>query len=290
MTNTTIDPERLAQLRGGEPVDTRPAPDDERMWSVTTIIGVLDKPALIYWAADITAQAAVDDLDTVNVMARKNPAAAVEWLKGARFRRPPGQRSASDLGIAVHSACEEYALSGTRPDVDAEVAPFLASFDQWLQIWTPSYQAAEVTVYSPTYGYAGTCDGFMTIDGVPTIFDYKSSRESFDKKGQPRRVYPEIGLQLAAYRYAEMAAIWRPRRFEVFKRRYYLLSEAERALAVPVPKVEGGLGIMITPEHCTAYPVRCDEAVFERFLYVLEAAAFPLEMAQTIVGSPLEGP
>ena len=29
----------------------KPADDDLRMWSVTTIIGCLDKPALMYWAA-----------------------------------------------------------------------------------------------------------------------------------------------------------------------------------------------------------------------------------------------
>lgn len=285
-------------LHGAEPIDTKKAePDDLRHWSVTTIIGVLDKPALTYWAANKTAEAAVEDLELVGRMASKNPTEAVKWLAGARFRTPKGQRTAADLGTAVHAACEEYALTGVKPQqgdklgngeiFDAELQPFLDQFDRWLQIWTPSYQAAEVTVYSPTYGIAGTCDGFLTIDGVPLIIDYKTSRESFDSKGNPKTVYPEIGLQLAAYRHAELAAVWRPRRFEQFRRRYYLLSEAERAQAVPVPEVDGGLGIMITPEHCTAYPVRCDADVYERFLYVLEAARFSIELAPTIVGNPL---
>lgn len=285
-------------LHGPEPIDTKKAePDDLRHWSVTTIIGTLDKPALTYWAANKTAEAAVEDLELVGRMASKNPTEAVKWLAGARFRTPKGQRTAADLGTAVHAACEEYALTGVKPQqgdklgngetFDAELQPFLDQFDRWLQIWTPSYQAAEVTVYSPTFGVAGTCDGFLTIDGVRLIIDYKTSRESFDSKGNPKTVYPEIGLQLAAYRHAELAAVWRPRRFEQFRRRYYLLSEAERAQAVPVPEVDGGLGIMITPEHCTAYPVRCDAEVYERFLYVLEAARFSIELAPTIVGNPL---
>ena len=37
----------------------KPAVDDTRHWSVTTIIGALDKPAPLYWAAEQTALAAV---------------------------------------------------------------------------------------------------------------------------------------------------------------------------------------------------------------------------------------
>ena len=45
---------------GQSPIDdAKPEPDDLRMWSVTTIIGALDKPALVYWAAEETAKAAV---------------------------------------------------------------------------------------------------------------------------------------------------------------------------------------------------------------------------------------
>src|SRR5690606_31390192 len=38
----------------GQPAEdvAEEAPDDLVLWSVTTIIGVLDKPALLYWAAE----------------------------------------------------------------------------------------------------------------------------------------------------------------------------------------------------------------------------------------------
>jgi hypothetical protein len=61
-------------------------------------------------------------------------------------------------------------------------------------------------------------------------------------------------LQLAAYRHAEFAAVWRARRFEQYSRRYYLLNPEERAMALPMPKTDGGLVIHITPEHCDVYP------------------------------------
>lgn len=277
---------------GQEPLDKQKAGDqDLTCWSVTTLIGCLDKPALIYWAAEQTALAAVNDLDQVRSLAERDPDDAVEWLKSARFRKPRGQRSAADLGTAVHKACETYALTGQRPDVDAEVGPFLDQFDRWAQRFQPTYQATEVCVYHPRYGFAGTSDAFLTIDGVPLIADYKTSRKSVDKKGKPTSPYPEVALQLAAYRHAELAAVWRPRRTEKFRRRYYLLSPEEQAAAVPVPSVEGGVCIHITPEHCEAYPVRCDEAVFERFLFVVEAARWAFEMSKDVIAdAPLEAP
>ena len=267
----------------------KPADDDERMWSVTTIIGALDKPALLYWAAEQTATCAVDQLDTVRAMVKDGDRAdTIKWLRDARFRRPKGERTAAELGTAVHEACEQFALTGTRPEVDPDVAPFLDQFDRWCQKFSPTYEAAEVTVYSPRYGYAGTCDAFLSVDGVRFIVDYKTSKKSYDARGKATGPYPEVALQLAAYRHAELAAVWRPRRMEQFRRRYYLLGEAEKAMAVTVPEVDTGLVIHITPEHCDAYPVDCDASVHRSFLYVLEAARWQFQTSKTVIGLPLQ--
>jgi hypothetical protein len=265
-------------------------PDDLTLWSVTTVIGALDKPALMYWSASMAAQAAIDNEATWKaLLADRGRDEAVKWLRDARFRRPKDLLSAADLGTVVHRLCEDYALTGARPDkhaiadavkakggrsvdVKAEgpvVFAMLDRFDEWLQRFSPTYQATEVAVYSPTYGVAGTCDGFLTIDGFRAIIDYKTSREPLDSRGNPKTPYPEVALQLAAYRYADSAAVWRPRRTEKFRRRYYLLSAEERAASVPVPEVDGALCIHITPGACEAYPIRTDRKVHTAFLYVL---------------------
>lgn len=278
---------------GQTPLDgQKPADDDERMWSVTTIIGALDKPALLYWAAEQTATCAVDQLDTVRAMVNDGDRAdTIKWLRDARFRRPKGERTAAELGTAVHEACEQFALTGTRPEVDPDVAPFLDQFDRWCDKFQPVYEAAEVTVYSPQYGYAGTCDAFLSVDGVRCIVDYKTSKKSVDARGKATSPYPEqVALQLAAYRYAELAAVWRPRRMEQFRRRYYLLGEAEKAMAVPVPEVDIGLVIHITPEHCEAWPMECGAEIHKAFLYVLEAARWMFQTSKTVMGLPLQPP
>lgn len=276
----------MSTTKGLEPIDVKPEKDDARFWSVTTIIGALDKPALVPWAAIKTAEAAVDDAETwQSRLEREGRDSAIDYLKQARFRTTKrGARSATELGTDVHAACEDYTLSGVRPEVDDEVRPFIEQFDRFLQEFQPVYQATEVTVYSPTYGYAGTCDGFLTIDGVRLIFDYKTSRDSYDKRGKPKGPYPEVALQLAAYRYAELAAVWQPRRFEQWRRRYYLLSDTERNVGVPVPEVDGGAVIYLTPEQYSVTPVRCDESVHQQFLFVEEAARWAFQTSKDVLG------
>jgi hypothetical protein len=287
-------------LRLGQPAieNAEQGADDAALWSVTTIIGVLDKPALLYWAGEQSALAAVhnqatwrgmladDDPDCQHIDSARCP--AVKWLRDARMRRPKGMRSATELGEAIHGACETYALTGERPDVDDEVRPYLDRFDGWLQRFGPSYQAVEVAVYHPELGYAGTADGFLTIAGVRYIFDIKTTRKAVDSRGQASTPYPEqVGLQLAAYRWAKHAAVWRPRRLEKFRRRYYLLSATERALAVPVPEVDTGLVIHITPEACEAFPIVCDEAVFEAYLAAQDCARWAFQDSRHVMGDPL---
>lgn len=266
----------------------RPAHDDLRLWSVTTIIGALDKPALVYWSATETAKAAVRLAGSLpQRISEEGEEAVAKYLAGARFRRPAGERSAAELGTAVHAACEEYALTGRRPEVDDDVRPFFEQFDAWAQEWQPAYEAAEMTVYNPTYSYAGTTDAILRIAGQRVIVDYKTTAKTKDSSGKETRPYSTVALQLAAYRYAEFAAMWRPRRYEHFRRRYYLLGDEERVTSVPVPEVDGGLCIHITPEHCRAHPVRCDRDVFRSFLYVLECARWAFDLSRSVIGEPL---
>lgn len=297
----------------GQPAidDATAADDDLQLWSVTTITGALDKQGLVYWAATETAKAAIHAQNSWRGMLtdheRDDPACGhldsscpvVKWLGDARFRKPKGQRTATDRGKAVHSAAEEYALTGVRPAVDAEIQPYLDQFDRWLQRFSPSYQAVEVAVYHPDLGYAGTLDALLTIGGhgsptlpgtdmVRYIGDYKSEEKVVDSRGKATKPYPEqVGIQLAAYRHAKYAAIWRPRRVEKFRRRYYLLGPAERGQAIPVPEVDTGLVIHITPQSCEAYPILCDGPVFEAYLAVQDAARWLYQDSRTVMNDPL---
>jgi hypothetical protein len=281
-------------LLGEEPKLVKPNADDLRLWSVTTLLSVLDRPALVYWAALETAKGAIDKAKVwQSILENDGRDEAINYLKGARFRRGRGERSATELGTAVHHAAEQKVLHGAYPpDVaaDQELRPFLHQFNQFLRDFEPQYVAAEVTVFNPTFGYAGTADAFVEIGGQVFVLDIKTSRESTDGQGRPKSPYPETSLQLAAYAHAELAAVWRARQSELMKRRYYLLSDTERALAVPVPKVDRGLVLSLFPDRYGLYPARVDDEVFEYFLHVIECARWVNEVSKGVFGPALIPP
>lgn len=270
----------------------KPDAEDLRLYSVTTIIkNSTSSEGLNYWGKEQVAMAAVADLDIVTVMAKKDERAAVSWLIEAPNRGKPGKRTAAQLGTAFHKWAEHLALAGEPPEVDDELRPLTEQFLRWCDAFQPKFEAAEMTVFDRGYGYAGTADAVMVLDGVRFIVDYKTSLKSFDKKDKPTKPYAEVGLQLAAYRYAECSAPWREiRRHEVARRRYYLLSPAEQALVVPTPQVDAALAIHVAPEHCNAHQIRSGEEMFEHFLDHRDAARFGLDAWKDVVGGPLEAP
>ena len=291
MTGPSFKPPDIAP---GEQFTDQEAEGDERFWSVTTIIGVLDKPALMFWSAKIAATAAVRRRKTWEAIADEDSTdAAIRWIADFYARNRDmraGQMGPTERGTVLHSLIEEYTITGRRPkNVEPELLPWLESFDEWAQRNSPVYDAAEVALYNITYGYAGTCDCFLKLDGVPLIGDYKTADDmTTGKEPKPTTPYPEVALQLAAYRHAEIAATWRARRHTKWSSRYYLLSEAEAALANPVPKVDGGVVIHITPNRCAAYAVRCDDEIFDAFLYTQEAARFKFDLANQVIGDIVE--
>jgi hypothetical protein len=58
-------------------------------------------------------------------------------------------------------------------------------------------------------------------------------------------------------------------------------------MAQPVPAVDTGLVIHITPEACEAYPIVCDESVFEAYLAVQDAARWVYQTSRTVMNDPL---
>jgi hypothetical protein len=158
--------------------------------SVTTILQVVDKSGpLVGWAKRITAEAAVKHrTDLPGWVDTFGDDAAVSMLtKAATVIRD----RAANAGSEIHSFAEAIAR-GQEVEVPEDLAPFVASYRQWLADFEPEFLAAEEMVYSH-HGYAGTFDAICRIAGEVWMLDYKTS------KG----VYPETALQLAAYANAD---------------------------------------------------------------------------------------
>ena len=145
---------------------TKPEAEDTRLWSITTIIGVVKSSAIDYWSRQQVAKAAIAIRRSLDTRVEEDGEDVVEkFLMDAPFRKPKDQRSATQLGTDFHAVAEDIAITGRSPSLDPndELVPMVGQFLKWLDRAQPEFLAAEMPVYNLTYGYAGTADGIMRL-------------------------------------------------------------------------------------------------------------------------------
>jgi len=154
--------------------------DGRKYPSVTTILQVLAKPALVGWAAKTAASLVLDEPEKYSTAE-----AAAAGIYAARD-------SAGSRGTTVHSIAESYAEG--RPLAPEDIAPAYQGFARAIkEFWAtakPQPVCSEALLVSTTHSYAGRVDLIAQIGGETAILDFKTG------KG----VYAEAGLQIAAYR------------------------------------------------------------------------------------------
>lgn len=246
--------------RGGSRFYVDPDDNTIKVPGVTSIIGMLPKDFLQYWSAKKVAECAVEELGTVVQMTLRDPAAAIDHLKKAPTR---DTRKAADVGTAAHDCFERMAMGKPVGRVTPELEPFVRHFDDFLKTVKPEYKWLEETVWSDKHEYAGSFDAYAEIDGERLFIDNKTTRSG---------VHEEVGLQLAAYRFAE----------------HILRQDGSR---VPNPGADGGAVVHVRPEGWSLVPVRCDEEMFDYFLTLRSVFDYEREIKRTVIGKPAaEGP
>jgi hypothetical protein len=242
------------------------SPHEFEVISVTSALKALPKEFLVGWAAKMSAEWAVDNLDTLVTLKEKGEErAAIDLVKGARFR-DMGKKA--DRGTVVHTAVELY-LAGrpiTKAEIDEKLeearvpkgmwksASLMAgAVIQYLQDTEPEVYWSEATVDSRKHGYAGTADLIARthIGGssrVPVVLDVKTSKS----------IYDEVALQLIAYGRADFVG----------------LDDGTEAPLTPTgDPIEYGVVIRPTPsgKYETA-TFGFSDALYDRFLAVLAVA------------------
>ena len=178
--------------------------DGELYPSVSTVLKAYPKPALITWAATLTAEYAVAKRAQVFAVAKSDespggkykylggPAtagevAAVELLKGARFKK---------LGAAATRGTDAHAVIASGGTPSEEAQPYVDQWDLWTDQNDVQIVAQECVVVSTEYGYGGTVD---------LVCDFSSRRWVIDLKTRlDTRVFPDALLQAAAYASADV--------------------------------------------------------------------------------------
>ena len=161
----------------------------ERFWSVTTILNIVAKPALIRWSAKQVAEFAVTHRD---LWAELEEREAVDLLKGSPWRE---RDRAADLGLGLHDQIERLVAGQTVTDVTEKEAGYLEAFRRFYRDFHPTVLASELTIFNRRHAFAGTLDLIIHLPGnaLPQIADIKTGKS----------VYGEVQLQLCGYRLGE---------------------------------------------------------------------------------------
>lgn len=164
--------------------------EGKRIPSVTTILSIINKPALIAWAANMAADSfkeamkagvAYDELQINELYLN---------AKGAHRKK---KTDAGDIGTFTHKWVEDW-IKGKAPEapVNEGLRESTERFLKWQKEHDVKFLSSEQVIYSKKYGYTGTLDFICQYEGKLILGDLKTSNG----------IYPEMWLQTAAYRQA----------------------------------------------------------------------------------------
>ena len=222
--------------------------DGHTIPGVTTVIGQLDKPALVTWAARETAAYADEHWARLSGM---RSADRIRELEGARYQT---NRGAVIKGNRIHALGQRLA-NGEQIDAPAEIFPHVQSYARFLDAWELETLRTETPVCRTDYRYGGTLDLIARSDKLGTVLiDIKTGK----------RAYAEVALQLTAYRYCDLALREVPRRGP---RGGKLPSEwVEDTL----PTIDRCAVALVHEDTVEMIPVVSDRHVWASFLHLLE--------------------
>jgi hypothetical protein len=179
--------------------------DGQLLPSVTNILGAVNKPALVHWAANVERAAvseAAADLYAqwaARPMRPQLPRAAYLATLLAQLGTVKAHQKelakAGDIGTQAHQLIEWTmrtaigAVAGPKPIVSDAAQWSVFAFEDWAKSVRLKPVLIEQTVYSKVHGFAGTMDVLARVNGVLTEVSIKTGKA----------VYGEAHLQSAAY-------------------------------------------------------------------------------------------
>lgn len=161
--------------------------DGRKLDGVTTLLSNgLPKPALVNWAANVTADYAVNNWDALSEMA------VADRMKELKAAKNKDRDMAAARGSEVHDLAERIA-NGEEVEVPEAIAGHVNSAVQFLDDFDVETILTETSVMHEKAGYAGTFDLLLKSPVAPgevILADWKTNRSG---------IFPETALQLTAY-------------------------------------------------------------------------------------------
>ncbi|MGW1277576.1 hypothetical protein ACWD4V_11560 [Streptomyces tsukubensis] len=232
---------------------------------VTSIVGMLPKPFLVWWAARMAAETAVENLAAVTAIAKSDPTGAIDYLKNAHARYT---KARAKVGSEAHDLFERMIRGEAIGRVHPDLEPYRVLFAEFLDVVRPVLVRAEDIAWSDTFEYAGSFDAILRVqlgvDGKPDhvngewhtlIVDWKTSKST----------YPDVALQMSAYAHADKII-------------------APDGTAEDMPEFDGAAVLHITPDAWEFLPVRIEGEVFEVFLTLRKVFKWDRDLSKRVIG------
>lgn len=219
--------------------------DGEFVPGVTTILGVLNKPALVKWAATSVAEYVADNREAIEHLYAAGRGPMIGALKETPWQR---SRDAADRGTSLHDIAEQI-VRGEEADVPEELVPVVEHALQFMDDWRIEPVLIETAVASREHRYAGKLDlvaRYTDPRDLSTgvgIFDWKSGK----------RIYPEACFQMNAYGHAE----------------FYGENGDEHSVAEL--GIGAAFGVHIRADGYDVNPLPYSAAIFDEFLTIRRA-------------------
>lgn len=243
--------------RGGSRFYMNPLDPNDRVPGVTSVLNMLPKPFLRYWAGKVVAETAVDNVGTVvQMMLSGERQGAIDYLKRSPDR---STGKAADMGTEVHDLLETLARGEKIGRIHPDVKPYVQGWRDFNEEFEPEYLFVEETVWSHTYGYAGSFDAIVRIGEEVIMLDNKTTRSG---------VHDEVALQMTAYINAD----------------HILHADGSTS---PLPEITGAAVLHLRPEQTQLIPVATNDAIFDAFKALLAVHTWDKETSKGVIGKPI---
>ncbi|WP_103529502.1 hypothetical protein [Streptomyces sp. SM12] len=246
--------------RGNSRFYIDPTDPNTKVPGVTSILNMLPKDFLGPWNGKMSAEFTADNIGPiVGLLVSGQRQAAIDMIKGAARRFT---KDAADLGSDAHDLFERLARGESIPEnrVHADLRPFRTHFLEFLDVAQPEFLHIEETVWSDTYGYAGSFDSIARIDGETVIVDFKTTRSG---------VHAQTALQNIAYARADRIII------------------AATGESIPLPEIDASAVLHVRPEGWKMHPLSFEDADFDYFLGLRETFDWDSDRSKRVIGNPV---
>lgn len=151
--------------------------------SVTQVTGLLNKPALTFWAANMGRDFLLGHL-------RQGSEITEDLIIEAAKQHTLKKAQEATSGTLVHEWAEMYikGLNPAMPD-DNRVINGVVAFLDWVKEYKVKFIASEQIIYSKINDFVGLADAIAKIGNKVYLIDFKTSSS----------IYSEYFIQTAAY-------------------------------------------------------------------------------------------